>query len=183
MSQGDRRELLTLERTGNGLRRDLRPERLRRPVVEQQVAAVEQPRDTKCRRLAPGSCHVRNAGAAQRAIGDGDRIVAEVVVDDFVPVQDPDRVRLHHAISSQAEYPVGGGKTCGTGGRELRRVDRRNAVPPGPPCRIWSGGASESLRSKPLCVCAAITEANMASAANATSELIKLRLMFLIRCA
>ena len=92
------RQIVAFQWSRDGFGKNLRPQRLRLPVKQQHVAVVEQARYAELERLPRHVGFERNAGAAKRAIRNGDIVIAEPVVDDFMPVHNAHGVGFADAI-------------------------------------------------------------------------------------
>ena len=77
---------------------------------------------------------VGNAAAARAAVQDGERGVAEAVVDDLVVIQNGDGVSLGYAVVTHAHHPVTGLDllVAGCALEEDRIVESGYAVAAGP---------------------------------------------------
>ena len=101
MLEKDRCESLAGQRACNGMHRYLRPQALRLMVVHEEIALIEQTGDTERIQTPLHDSIKRDAGAAERAIGDDHGGAADRVVDDLMPIENLDRVRL--GFCSQCE--------------------------------------------------------------------------------
>jgi hypothetical protein len=122
------RQCRPLERPRDGLAQDLGPQGLGAPLVQQHIAVVEQARDAEARGLSAHAGFKRDARAAERAVGDGDRLVAESAVDDLVPVQDAHGVGARYPLVLDAQDPIGIGQAGACGLHEARLIDGACAV-------------------------------------------------------
>lgn len=117
------RQRCSLERAGHGAPGNLRPKRFGCAVLKEHAAVVEQPRNAKARGLPGHACIQGDARAAQRAVGDGNRFVAEAVVDDLVPVEDARRLGTRDAVARNAENTVASARPLPSALHKMSPVD------------------------------------------------------------
>ena len=84
----------------------LRPEGLVRPIEEQHVRQVDHAGDTEFEDLTVEATIENGHRVAERAIGDRQVGLAQVVVDQLVPVEHIDRIGPRDAVNRQADHPA-----------------------------------------------------------------------------
>ena len=77
---------------------DLLPQRLSDVVPHHQIRLAQQPGDAEAQNVAVNSPVESDCGVAQRAVGDGERDAAYLVVDDLVGGEDAQRVEAGDAF-------------------------------------------------------------------------------------
>ena len=100
------------------------------PVVHDQVAIAQETRHAEIERRLVHLARKHDAAIAERTIGNGDRLIRQPVIDDFMADQDAKRVGPGLAIKLDRDdrrlrlQPVAGNGD----GIEFRVIDRRDAV-------------------------------------------------------
>ena len=107
MLQKDGCEPLAGQRACHGMHADLRPQAFRLVVVHEEVALIEQAGHAKRVSLFVNGRFERDAGATERAVGDDDSRTADRIVDDLMPIENLDRVRLGLCPQCESQNAIG----------------------------------------------------------------------------
>src|SRR5215471_9732792 len=106
----DRRQPSTGHRPCHGLTAQLRPQAFSSAVVHQQVALIKETRNAEDYFAAMYLAVEDDSTRGERAIGDGQRLAADTVIDDFMPVHDAERIGLGFTTACDADNLVIVGK-------------------------------------------------------------------------
>ena len=125
----DQLELGSGERARDGLTGVVGPQALGLAVVHDECRVVEPARSAEVEDAIAELAVVPDSRVAQRAVGDGDRLATDGVVDDLVPQQHLHRVGAGITVERERDHGFLGLQEADVGGPlELRCVDGGDAV-------------------------------------------------------